>query len=98
MYHNSNNTTGQLLISFEQKANSQEEEIKQMFTSKNESTPSDIWKQSFKFRNIPITSVRRAMTNLLNEGILCKTNRKVPGLFGRPESIYQLSAVATWNN
>lgn len=36
-------------------------------------------------RNIPITSVRRAFTNLTNRGLLEKTSNKSTSPLGRPE-------------
>ena len=38
----------------------------------------------------PITSIRRAMTNLSNEGKLVKTNKKVKGLYGKQEHLWRL--------
>ena len=38
----------------------------------------------------PITSIRRAMTNLSNEGKLVKTNKKVKGLYGKQEHLWSL--------
>lgn len=38
----------------------------------------------------PITSIRRAMTNLSNEGKLIKTDKKVKGLYGKQEHLWSL--------
>jgi hypothetical protein len=38
----------------------------------------------------PITSIRRAMTNLSNEGKLVKTDKKVKGLYGKQEHLWSL--------
>ncbi len=40
--------------------------------------------------NCPITSIRRAMTNLSNEGRLVKTNEKIKGLYGKLEHLWSL--------
>jgi|TARA_R100001082_G_scaffold35561_1_gene18555 predicted cupin superfamily sugar epimerase len=55
-------------------------------------TPSEVWKyyQGMK-NNIPLTSVRRGMSNLMKEGYLIKTNDTQSGLYGKPEHFYKLS-------
>tara|TARA_Y100000361_G_C11062870_1_gene291434 strand:+ start:61 stop:372 length:312 start_codon:yes stop_codon:yes gene_type:complete len=40
--------------------------------------------------NCPITSIRRAMTNLSNDGLLEKTNDYVEGLYGKQEHLWCL--------
>jgi len=39
----------------------------------------------------PITSVRRALTNLTDAGDLVKTDKQVKGPYGRPEFIWKLA-------
>ena len=38
----------------------------------------------------PLTSIRRAMTNLSNEGKLIKTDKKIEGLYGKQEHLWCL--------
>ena len=38
----------------------------------------------------PITSVRRAMTNLTTAGELVKTSSTVTGMYGKPEHLWSL--------
>ena len=38
----------------------------------------------------PITSVRRAITNLTTAGELVKTNNTVTGMYGKPEHLWSL--------
>ena len=38
----------------------------------------------------PITSVRRAITNLTTAGELVKTNSTVTGMYGKPEHLWSL--------
>lgn len=45
--------------------------------------------------SVPITSVRRAMTNLTNEGILKKTETQREGPYGQPNYTWQLSKQPT---
>jgi len=40
--------------------------------------------------NPPLTSIRRAMSNLSTRGLLVKTNKQHPGLYGRPEYYWKL--------
>ena len=44
------------------------------------------------FNNVwPLTSVRRAITNLSSDGELLKTNDKVTGIYGKPEHLWRLN-------
>ena len=86
MYHNTTESTGGELRFFAEAANSQEKKIFR-FLSKNAGrhfTPSDIWAAVFD-RRVPLTSVRRAITNLTNEGHIEKTSIQRGGPYGRPE-------------
>ena len=40
----------------------------------------------------PLTSVRRAITNLSTDGDLIKTNETVIGIYGKPEHLWKLNA------
>ena len=47
-------------------------------------TPAEIWEgYGFKYKNVPLTSIRRAITNLETEGLLEKTNIQKPGVYGK---------------
>lgn len=54
-------------------------------------SPSQILEYVFKNR-VPITSVRRAMSNLTRDGKLTKTDIKRKGIYGRPECCWKLEA------
>ena len=41
--------------------------------------------------DVPITSIRRAMTNLTKRGVLVKTDHKRRGRHGRSEYMWQLN-------
>ncbi len=96
-HHNTTNEKGKVLKDFEDRAKGQEGEIlrlfKRQFAKKKsaEFSPSQIhnriWYQDDK--NYPITSVRRALTNLTGMGLLEKTNKKRMGPYGRPEYIWR---------
>lgn len=42
-------------------------------------------------RNIPITSVRRAISDLTRNGDLVKTDKQVMGIYGRKEYVWRLA-------
>jgi len=47
-------------------------------------TPAEVWEgYGFKDKNIPITSIRRAISNLEDKGQLRKTTWKRKGLYGK---------------
>lgn len=100
-YFNTTKESGATLKNNVAKAKSQEEEILKLFNKdlcnykikKNESfkvkaTPSNIYAC---FPNYPITSIRRALTNLTKQGKLIKTNEKRIGMYGRSEYVWKLN-------
>tara|TARA_Y100000356_G_scaffold123877_1_gene119273 strand:+ start:25 stop:336 length:312 start_codon:yes stop_codon:yes gene_type:complete len=42
-------------------------------------------------RNIPITSVRRAISDLTRNGELVKTDKQVMGIYGRKEYVWRIA-------
>ena len=40
---------------------------------------------------VPLTSIRRALTNLTNAGELVKTDKQMKGMYGRPEHQWRLA-------
>jgi predicted ArsR family transcriptional regulator len=89
-YYNTTNVNGQDLRDYRARAKSQEDLILVYFQSRGgEWSPSQIWQRLFA-DGTPITSVRRAMTNLAEQGQLFKTERKCRGSFGRPEYLWRL--------
>lgn len=67
---------------YEDKAKKQDHVILSFFKSNlgKAYTPFEIWE---KMQHVPITSVRRAITNLEKCGWLIKLNKKKPGGYGR---------------
>ena len=91
-YYNTIKAKGTQLKEWELKALSQEVLIKR-FMELNEDlsfTPFEI-QDAFLDEDIiwPITSVRRALTNLTKEKAIIKTDELVPGDFGRPNYKWQ---------
>ncbi len=94
-YYNTNKESGEELIKSERQARTQEERILEFFEEDYDSKnvvelfgPSYIHEAVFD-HSIPITSVRRAMTNLTNQGKLIKTDIMVIGQYGKKEHTWK---------
>ena len=87
MYYNTTNLEGNELSDRKNKALTQEEMVIQWFRQGRAATPSMVWKHVFN-QSIPIGSVRRAVTNLKNDGALKRTDLKRTGIYGAPETVY----------
>jgi len=91
MFHNSTESTGSDLKTYREKAQSQEDQIMEWFrTYGRPATPSSACKWIFH-NSVPITSVRRALTNLTYDRKLIKTAAQTKGPYGRPEFIWELA-------
>lgn len=91
-FYNTANLRDDVLAEARATARSQEEAILRYLDIMSgcvyDFTPSEIWRDLFRYR-VPITSVRRAITDLTKEGRLWKTDRQRPGQFGKPEYVWQ---------
>ena len=86
------NTTGQkgeqLKVSWK-KTKSQDDKVMEYFNIHGKATPSEVWIHFNKSENnVPITSIRRSITNLTSANMLSKTDNKREGVYGRPEYIW----------
>lgn len=90
-YHNTANETDRL-EEYEQKAATQEQRVLDFFRRWHSTgfTPSQICGHVLHNR-APITSARRAMTNLTQAGKLVMTNETRWGKFGRKEHVWRLA-------
>lgn len=52
-------------------------------------SPSQLFK-AFEHKNWPITSIRRAVTDLTRDGLLVKTPKTVMGIYGKKEHCWKL--------
>lgn len=95
-YYNTTDLEGERLQKRIEQAESQEEMISELFEMHPDKkfTPYDVWKIVFS-KNVPITSVRRAMTNLTDEEVLVKTGEQREGPYGQPNYCWQLSKQPT---
>ncbi len=81
-FFNTVNLEGSEFSEAKEKALSQEEKIMQIMPYGYAMTPHEVhvlWK--VKYKEVPITSIRRAMTNLSNKGKLEKTAQKRKGAY-----------------
>jgi hypothetical protein len=90
-YYNTTHSIHPELTRYEEKAKSQEERILEYFkTYEVSATPSNLLRVLFHDQ-VPLTSIRRAFTNLTNAGDLVKTDRQVRGPYDRPEYQWRLA-------
>lgn len=98
-YHNTTNETDRL-EEYEQKAQTQEEKVLAFFRDRQFNagyTPSSIHDAVFPLipssnrPRVPIQSVRRALTNLTNAGLLVKTSFMRIGPYNKPEGVWKLA-------
>lgn len=86
MFYNTTNEKNPALKEYHSKSEKQKETIKEFFNNHPEwfYTPSEVWRLIFP-PSVPITSIRRAMTDLTKENFLTMTQIKVMSPWGRPE-------------
>jgi len=89
-YFNTTHTEGIQLATYTAKAQCQEKAVLEFFVH-NEGvrfTPEHI--NTYVLPDVPLTSVRRALTNLTTERKLTKLSVKTTGKFGRPIHFWAL--------
>jgi hypothetical protein len=94
-FHNTIRLSGEDLKKAVANCRKQEDAILHIyFHTRNKYTASDIHKLLEKagFRH-PITSSRRGITNLLNNGDLIKLSDMKPGIYQQPEHYYQINYI-----
>ena len=80
---------GSALKESHRKTRKQEELILDLFVKRNRPlSPSMVLSQSGL--NCPITSIRRAMTDLCKAGRIVKTDRQIKGIYGKAEHLWEL--------
>lgn len=82
-YHNSVNISGEELKKRERRTESQNDKILKFF-QRHDSMNFAAWEvyKYMKLPNVPITSIRRAITDLEKAGCLVKTENKRIGIYG----------------
>ena len=83
-YFNTNNESGEELKQSRRNASTQEQEVMEIFVAELRAlTPSEVLSRIKN--NCPLTSIRRAITNLTKDGFLKKTDGKKAGIYGKNE-------------
>lgn len=84
-YYNTTKLAGPGLKESTGKAKKQKDQILALFKgTRRPMSPATIWEHyGFKEKNVPITSVRRAITNLEKDGFLTKTDIQEDGIYGK---------------
>jgi len=92
-FFNTIGLSGEQLGSAEAQAKTQEQKVAQFIreNSREWHTPTSVWRELFR-ESIPLTSVRRAMTNLTDAGELAKSSHATfSGLYGKPQHAWRYS-------
>jgi len=100
IYFNTTNLSGSELKERKIKAGSQNAEVLNFFTlfHYKSFTAAEVFRYfEMQGRTWPLTSVRRAITTLMNEGFLEPTNEMRIGLYGAKNICYKLNYHATTN-
>ena len=88
-FYNTIHEVGDKLKESHKKARSQEDLIySYLLIAGKPLVPSQILKRLAL--NCPITSIRRALTNLTNRGLLIKTDKFIIGSFGKREHLWKV--------
>ncbi len=82
MYYNTNKETGEVLQTSKSKSISQEAVILNLFSEYYESATAEDIHRHFS-SHTPLTSIRRAITNLCNDGSVYKTDAFDIGKYGK---------------
>jgi len=90
MYYNTNKEEGIDLEISLKNSKSQEVIILSIFKDNKELSASKAWSIYNKNKNTPLTSIRRAITDLCTKGELIKTDKTVIGIYGKKEHIYKI--------
>lgn len=95
MYHNTTNESGATLTDYTLKAEKQEDAVLELFQKHAKLTPSHAL-MKYKLgtgKNPPLTSIRRAITDLTKEGKLVMTNESMKGSYGRNEYFWKIAGI-----
>jgi Fe2+ or Zn2+ uptake regulation protein len=94
-YHNTTGLSGEQLERRIEQAESQEEVVEALFEAHPAARLTPFEVQDVALPNSPITSVRRAITNLTDQGVLRKTDHQKEGPHGDPNYTWTLNREPT---
>lgn len=100
-HHNTNGLAGADKAAATARSQSQAEKVLQLFNDNptvKRATPSQIYngmvKHNLIHENVPITSIRRAISDLVKGGMMVKLPETKPGPMKQPEHFYSLKQAA----
>lgn len=88
-FYNTNKENAKESLDSSQKAKRQEVVIYDLFLLSNEPLSPSMVCNALN-NKWPITSIRRAMTNLTDDGMIVKTQETVKGVYGKNEHLWSL--------
>lgn len=90
-YKNTTSEKGEVLEQYKTKAKSQDNQILSFFKGHKtgDYSPSEV--HNILGLRCPLTSTRRSISSLTKDNLLEKTEKKVKGIYGRPEYTWKLS-------
>lgn len=91
VYYNTTNLKGDELKTSQKKTASQEQKVLKIFNKYQiPLSPTEVYR-NFTSPNAPLTSIRRALSNLTRDGQLEKTSKKKLGMYGKYEHCWKLA-------
>jgi predicted transcriptional regulator len=87
-YHNTTNQNGTFVKIEINRFKNQENEVMSILIQHKQLTASEVWKWFSK--DVPLTSIRRALSNLAYDKHITKTEDTKIGLYGKPEHYYEV--------
>ena len=96
-YYNTTSEKGQELKNSHSRARTQEEKVYSFFLTYGQPLSPSMVLDKLNL-NCPITSVRRAMTNLTLDSKIIKTDDKVKGIYGKSEHLWRLKTTEDDND
>ena len=98
MYYNTTHLTADQLREAIESCNRQEIRVRQLYRQYGDMTPSECHRHftddPTQAGYAPLTSIRRAIHDLTDKGLLFKTDRKRTGIYGRDEYVWSANLLA----
>jgi len=90
-YHNTTNQSKKFVKVESRKCKNQEEQVMVIMRARKQLTASDTWNVFCAvYKDVPLTSIRRALSNLSEDKNLVKKEKTKIGIYGKPEHYYAL--------
>ena len=95
-YYNTTHIDGAALAEAIHNARRQEDKLLEVFRAYpgNNFTACELQQAGILSESTPLTSYRRALTNLKDDGLIIKTDTRRPGVYGKPTYAWQFTPTA----